>query len=219
MLEYLQGIDAQWLLAINGWHGSYMDSFMWLVSKPLSWTLIGIAAIYVTARRGWRSALLLVLAIGLAVLVADQVSSHLIKPLVERLRPTHEPSLEGLVHVVRDYRGGMYGFVSSHAANAFAIALLLGMIMPRRVAMWALMAWACLQCYSRMYLGVHYPGDILGGMVVGLLAGAVAYWLWRKAVAHVCPAEAKELTQRDSQCIALAVLVTVIVEAAVAIFY
>ncbi len=218
MLDYLQSIDAQWLLAINGWHSEYMDAFMWLVSNTLSWTLIACAALYVMCRRGWRTTLLFVLAVALAVLVADQVSSHLIKHMVERLRPTHDPALQDLVHVVNGYRGGMFGFVSSHAANSFAIALLVGLIMPRRIALWALMAWAALQCYSRMYLGVHYPGDILGGMLVGLMAGALAYWMWIKTTSHVCPVEVKELTERDSKVIALAVLCSVVLEAAVALF-
>ena len=169
MLESLQNIDAQWLLAINGMHNAFLDSFMWMVSKPYSWSLILLVVLLAKVRVGWKQTLVFVLAVSIAVLLADQISSGIIKHAVERLRPTHEPTLEGMVHIVRDYRGGMFGFVSSHAANAFAVAVLVGCMMPRRVALGALLAWACLQCYSRMYLGVHYPGDILGGTIVGIL--------------------------------------------------
>jgi len=218
MLEYLQGIDAQWLLAINGMHCDYMDSFMWMVSKTYSWSLIGIVALAVTGRKGWRQALVFVLAIALAVLVADQVSSGLIKHAVERLRPTHEPSLEGMIHLVRDYRGGLYGFVSSHAANSFAIAVLVGCVMPHRAALGSLLAWAALQCYSRMYLGVHYPGDIIGGMLVGLVAGALAYWLWLKATARYCGEDAAKPSVPDSWAVTAATWGSVAVLAVAAIF-
>ena len=117
--------------------------------------------------------------LALTVLVADQVSSGLIKHLVERLRPTHDPSLENAVHVINGYRGGLYGFVSSHAANFFAVSTLVALVMRHRVVTLGLFTWAVLQCYSRVYLGVHYPGDILGGIVVGVLAGLLVWFLMR----------------------------------------
>lgn len=218
MLEYLQSIDTQWLLAINGTHCTYMDSFMWTVSKSYSWALIAIAALVMGCRRGWKDALLLVVAIAVAVLLADQVSSGIIKNLVERPRPTHEPGLEGLVHIVRDYRGGMYGFVSSHAANSFAVALVVGLMYKHRAALGALMAWACLQCYSRMYLGVHYPGDILGGTLVGLAAGLAAYWTWRYASRRWKGDDSTITASRDSLIVAAAVGATVAVIALAALF-
>lgn len=218
MLESLQTLDADWLLAINGAHCGYLDSFMWMISKSYSWILIGVVTLFIGSKQGWKNALLLVVGIALAVVMADQVSSGLIKNAVERLRPTHEPSLEGLVHVVRDYRGGMYGFVSSHAANSFAVAVLVGLVFKHRAALGALLAWACLQCYSRMYLGVHYPGDILGGAVVGVLAGLAAYGLWRYASQRINGPKKPETTQRDSLFVAAAVAATVVGIAIAAVF-
>lgn len=160
MIEFLNDIDAQAFGAINMCHGAYADNFMWLVSNRLAWGLMGLTFVLLLARKGWRCALLTLAAVALAVLVADQVSSSLIKHAVERLRPSHDPSLADTVHIVRQYRGGLYGFVSSHAANSVAVGLLLGLMLRDRVVLTIMMCWALLQCYSRVYLGVHYPGDI-----------------------------------------------------------
>lgn len=179
MLEYLNDIDSDALLAVNGLHDIFQDSFWWLVSAKWSSALLLLALLWILFRQKRLHAVLVLGMLALAVLMADQVSSGLIKHLVERLRPTHDPSLESMVHVVNGYRGGLYGFVSSHAANAFAVATLLSFITRQRLVAFSLFAWALLQCYSRMYLGVHYPGDILGGIAVGMLAGWLVWCLMR----------------------------------------
>ena len=176
MIEYLNDIDADALLAVNGLHDLFQDAFWWMVTAKWSSLLLVLALVWLLMHQNRRHVALVLAMLALAVLLADQVSSGLIKHLVERLRPTHDPSLESMVHVVNGYRGGLYGFVSSHAANSFAVATLLSFIMRHRLVTFSLFTWSLLQCYSRMYLGVHYPGDILGGIVVGMLAG----WLvWR----------------------------------------
>lgn len=217
MIDTLQSLDQQWLLAVNGMHNGYLDAFMWEVSRVYSWALILVAVLVVNVRKGWRQTLCFVLAVAVAVLLADQVASSIIKPLVERLRPTHDPSLAGLVHVVRDYRGGMYGFVSSHSANAFAVAVLVGLMMPHRAAMGALLAWASLQCYSRMYLGVHYPGDIVGGMIVGVAAAMAVYAAWRRYATRMLGESACAYSSRDSLTVAAAVGTSMVVIAVAAL--
>ena len=176
MIEYLNDIDADALLAVNGLHDLFQDAFWWMVTAKWSSLCLVLALVWLLMHQNRRHVALVLAMLALAVLLADQVSSGLIKHLVERLRPTHDPSLESMVHVVNGYRGGVDGFVSSHAANSFAVATLLSFIMRHRLVTFSLFTWSLLQCYSRMYLGVHYPGDILGGIVVGMLAG----WLvWR----------------------------------------
>lgn len=176
MIEYLNDIDTDALLAVNGLHDLFQDAFWWMVTAKWSSLLLVLALVWLLLHQNRRHVVLVLAMLALAVLLADQVSSGLIKHLVERLRPTHDPSLESMVHVVNGYRGGLYGFVSSHAANSFAVATLLSFVMRHRLVTLSLFTWSLLQCYSRMYLGVHYPGDILGGIVVGMLAG----WLvWR----------------------------------------
>ncbi|MBQ1585218.1 MAG: phosphatase PAP2 family protein, partial [Muribaculaceae bacterium] len=162
MIEYLNGIDADALLAVNGLHDMFQDAFWWMVTAKWSSLLLVLALAWILLHQNRRHALLVLAMLVLSILVADQVSSGLIKHLVERLRPTHDPSLESMVHVINGYRGGLYGFVSSHAANSFAVATLLALVMRHRVVTLSMFAWALLQCYSRVYLGVHYPGDILG---------------------------------------------------------
>ena len=137
--------------------------------------------------RTWCVVNCLLIFVAFAVVVggADYISSGIIKHAVCRPRPTHEPALEGMLHIVRGYRGGAYGFVSSHAANTMACALLFSLIWRNKTATCALMLWVAANCYSRMYLGVHYPLDIAGGLIVGSLVVAVVYPALRAALRKV----------------------------------
>lgn len=202
-------IDAEALLAVNGLHDLFQDAFWWMVSAKWSSLLLVLSLLWILLHKNRRHALLVLVMLAVAVLVADQVSSGLIKHLVERLRPTHDPSLENAVHVINGYRGGLYGFVSSHAANFFAIATLVSFIMRHRLVAIALYGWALVQCYSRMYLGVHYPGDILGGIVVGLLAGWLV-WCLMRWIQHRFRIPEGHYTRSDATMMITAVGVTVV---------
>ena len=202
-MDYLIHIDQQWLLAINGWHAEWADVLMWYISKSTTWLplyalLVGLVVYrfgiqwYLSTQNtsNYRfTALLRVLIVfaGFAVAVglSDFISSGIIKPWVSRLRPTHEPALAGMLHLVNGYTGGMYGFVSSHAANTMACALLFSLLYRNKYATVALMLWVALNCYSRMYLGVHYPGDIIGGLLVGALFAGQVYAVVRCLLARV----------------------------------
>lgn len=177
MFDYLNDIDTDVLLAVNGMHNAFQDALWWMVSAKWSSLLIIITLIWVLLHQNRRHALLALAMLALALLVADQISSGLIKQLVERLRPTHDPVLGDAVHIVNGYRGGLYGFVSSHAANSFAAATFIALLFRNRAVTIGMTVWALLQCYSRIYLGVHYPGDILGGLTVGLLSGWLVWLL------------------------------------------
>ena len=209
MIDYLVDVDKTALLAVNGMYSVFQDAFWWMVSAKWSSLLLVLALLWILMRQNRRHALLVLLMVAVAVLVADQVSSGLIKHLVERLRPTHDPSLENAVHVINGYRGGMYGFVSSHAANFFAIATLVTLIMRRGLVAAALYGWGLVQCYSRIYLGVHYPGDILGGMIVGLLAGWLVWCLMRWVQRRWC-LPAGHYSQADAVVMASATGVTLL---------
>ena len=198
MFEELIHIDQQWLLAINNCHAPWADTLMWIISGKLTWLplyILLIALIFIRCKkRGWLMALIVLVAVAGSAGLADFISSGIIKHAVCRLRPTHEPALEGLIHIVNGYTGGRYGFVSSHAANTMACALSFSLFWAytsdnkKRAHLTVtlpLMVWVALNCYSRMYLGVHYPGDIIGGLVVGALVALALYWAWRGVVSYV----------------------------------
>lgn len=183
-------IDQAWLLWINAQHSSWADVLMWYISSRWLWIplYIGIAAL-IWWRFGWRRALWIIAIMGCAVGLADWLTT-LMKHTICRPRPTHEPALEGMIHIVNGYTGGQYGFPSSHASNTCVVALLFSLIWtrPEPIAArkishaswaWLLWIWVALNCYSRMYLGVHYPGDIAVGLIVGAAVAAGAYALCR----------------------------------------
>ena len=200
-MDYLIHIDQQWLLAINGWHSEWADILMWYISKSTTWLplyalLVGLIvyrfgilspSLCREGRRGSSLLRVLIILAGFAVAVgvSDFVSSGIIKPWVCRLRPTHEPALAGMLHLVNGYTGGLYGFVSSHAANTMACALLFALLYRNKYATVGLMLWVALNCYSRMYLGVHYPADIIGGLAIGALMATLTYGMVRRLVKHV----------------------------------
>ena len=209
MLDYLNDIDTDALLAINGMHDVFQDALWWMVSAKWSSMLIILALIWVLLHQNRRHALLALAMLVLAFILADQLSSGLIKQLVERLRPTHDPSLSDAVHTVNGYRGGMYGFVSSHAANSFAAITFIALLFRNRAVTIALAAWALLQCYSRVYLGVHYPGDILGGVAVGLLAGWLV-WLLMRWIQRRWRLPQGHYTRNDAMIMVSAVCITLL---------
>ena len=194
MLEQLLHIDTEILLAINGWHAPWADTLMWIISAKATWIplyllLIGLLVLRyrkpVMTSVKWLqkvpACVVMIAMIGLAVGAADFIASGILKELVARPRPTRVPELEGVLHLVNGYRSGRYGFVSSHAANTMVCALLFSMIWRNKIATVGLMLWVAANCYSRMYLGVHYPLDILGGLMVGCLVAMAAYvllWKW-----------------------------------------
>ncbi len=171
--------DQQLLLLLNGSDSVWLDNVMWAVSHTGTWLLLLLVLLY----KAWRAYsvrqfLVFVLVFGLAILLADQISASLIKPLVCRPRPSREEAIMQAVDLVRGYRGGGYSFVSSHAANYFAVATYVSLVVRRRALTIALCLWAALICYSRIYLGVHYPGDIFCGALLGAFVGYVCYRLF-----------------------------------------
>ena len=202
MFEHLIEIDRQWLLAINGAHAPWADTLFWTISQPSTWLpLYALLIVLLLLKfRGqkvsvgsWQmpAALVALLLFAVAVGGADVICAQLIKPLVARPRPTHDATLSALVHTVNDYRGGAYGFCSNHAANTMACATLFAAIFTYRRTWYAhlyatlpLMSWVLINCYSRMYLGVHYPLDILAGLAVGAI---MAWVLWRMGRCYLFP--------------------------------
>ena len=179
-MEYLQLFDHTLFSAINSWNAPYFDRLMWLLAEKLVWIPMVLMLLWLSWRRGWQATLLIVAAIAVTIAISDQVASSLIKPLIERLRPSHDPSLADTIHLVNGYEGGLYGFVSSHAANAVGCATLIILLFRNRMTTVAMTLWALLVCYCRIYEGVHFPGDILGGAIVGVAAAFLVYLIYRR---------------------------------------
>ena len=188
MLEKLIHIDTEVLLAINGWHAPWADTLMWIISAKATWIPLYVLLIGLLI---WRyrqpvptavkwlqrvpACVVMIVVIALAVGAADFIASGILKDWVARPRPSRVPELEGVLHLVNGYKSGRYGFVSSHAANTMACGLLFSLIWRKKITTCGLMLWVAANCYSRMYLGVHYPLDILGGLIVGALVAWGAF--------------------------------------------
>lgn len=195
LLQLLNQWDTDLLLAINGWHNGYWDTFMYAFSGKWVWVPMYAALLYVLARNlPWRTTLWCLVGVALCITFADQVGASLIRPWAERLRPANpENPVSDLVHIVNGYRGGRYGFPSCHAANTFGLAFYLMLVVRRKALTGLLVAWALVTCYSRAYLGVHYPGDLLAGALLGLAGAALCYTLFRLVARYERPRRFRQL--------------------------
>lgn len=181
MIEFLNDIDSQLFLALNSIHAPAFDGFMVAYSYRWTWVPFYILlSMWLYARLGWKMALGCVIAIIIGVTIADQTCATFIRPYVERLRPSNlDNPLSAFVHIVNGRRGGSYGFPSCHAANSMALATYLILLARKTPIASIVLIWAFLNGYTRLYLGLHYPGDLLAGAVVGILAGSLCYYVSR----------------------------------------
>ena len=183
-LQWLIEIDEKLLLAINGCHNDYFDHFMYLFSDRWIWVPMYVVILYVVIRNfSFRKTVVCLIAIALTITIADQVGASLIRPIVERMRPSNPDNpISDLVHIVNNHRSGRYGFPSCHAANTFGLAFFVCFLFRRRWLTVFLMFWAVVTCYSRVYLGLHYPGDLFFGMILGLISATMVYLIMRKLI-------------------------------------
>ena len=181
IINYLNQVDTSVFLYLNGFHNQYWDYFMTMYSSRFVWVPFYASFLYVMIRnlhiKVTIASLLVIVAI---IFICDQTASTIIKPMVERMRPSNlDNPISPWVHVAFNYRGGRYGFPSSHAANAWSMAFFAMYLVKRNKLTLFLFAWALLMTYSRIYLGVHYPGDLLVGTLIGFIAATASYYLYR----------------------------------------
>lgn len=176
---WLSDIDARLLLIVNGAHSPFFDSVMWCISGRWIWVPFYAVLAYLLFRRmSWKRASICLVTIGLIILAADQTCATLIRPEIGRLRPANlNNPLSSFVHVVNGYRGGRYGFPSCHAANTFALAVFMSLVIRHKWFTVMMFSWAFIVSHSRMYLGVHYFGDLFCGATIGSLFAVLFYYL------------------------------------------
>lgn len=172
-LQYILDVDKDLFLFLNSFHNDYWDTIMLMFTRKETWIPFYVAVIYFFIKNYRKKSWLILLLLALTILASDQLSV-LIKETVQRLRPVHEPEIESMVHNVLR-KGGLHGFVSSHAANVFGIYVFTSRIFKNKSYGWLLFIWAIIVSYSRIYSGVHYPLDILGGALVGWGLGYLFY--------------------------------------------
>lgn len=179
MIDFLVQKDIALFLFINGSHSPLFDTLMWGLSHKLIWIPLYIYAAYLIIRNDRRKGIAFVLMVGLLIALSDLSSVHLFKNVFERLRPCHNPEIKHLVHIVNNKCGGKFSFVSSHAANSFAIATYVFLILRRSRFSFGIgmLIWATLVSYSRIYLGVHFPADVFCGALLGVLCGFITFYV------------------------------------------
>lgn len=179
MFDKLELLDRELFLAINGLHSPMFDNVMYYVSQIWVFSPVFVFWLYMVFNRyGLKKLLILLGFLGLLILLTDQ-TSNTTKNTIKRYRPTHNLEIQSKVHIVNEYKGGLYGFFSGHSTNSFGVAMLLFLIFRKESIVFRLLffAWAALTAYSRIYLGVHYPSDIFVGFVVGIFWGYIVYRL------------------------------------------
>jgi undecaprenyl-diphosphatase len=172
MLETINSIDESLFLFLNAQHNSFFDPLMWLFSEKLFWVPLYAWFLWLLYKQYTKQYWTVIITIVLMIVVSDQLC-NLFKNNIMRLRPSQEPHLYSIVHILNNYRGGMYGFYSGHSANAFAVAFFIITLIAgrQRYIIPVALTYAILTAYSRIYLGVHYPGDVFTGAVMGALLG------------------------------------------------
>ena len=176
----LIALDKQLLLAFNGSDSLFLDRMAHVLTTAMTWLPLYLSLFYVVLHNNenFRKVLCVLAAAGLCVLLAGSVDDLIVKPTVARWRPTHDPEIGLLVDIVDGYRGGKYGFFSAHASNTFSIAIFFCRLIRSRLLSISLVIWSFTNCWTRMYLGVHFPGDILVGLTWGFIVGTLVYYIF-----------------------------------------
>lgn len=184
MLDFLKRIDVDLFLFLNRHNNSFFDFCFYWISHKWIWIPFYAFLLYLLIKEQKHRTWFVLIFIALAITISDQISSTFLKEHFMRFRPCHDSSISSKVHLVNNYCGGSYGFVSSHAANAFALAAFFSRLFKNNNSglTYTLWIWAAVVSYSRIYLGVHFPGDILGGAIVGVFSGFVAFACYRKLI-------------------------------------
>ena len=178
-MEELIQLDKQLLLWFNGSDSLLLDGLVKTLTTATTWIPLYLGLFYLVLKNNdnVQKVLLVLGCAGLCVFLAGSLNDLFVKPWVARWRPSRDPEIAMLVDVVNGYRGGRYGFFSSHAANTFSLAIFFTLLVRSKVLSVAMILWSLLNCWTRLYLGVHFPGDILCGLLWGGVVGTGMWFL------------------------------------------
>lgn len=181
--------DRQLLLWFNGSDSLFLDGLAKTLTTAATWIPLYVSLLYLVLKNNdnLKKVLLIIVCAALCVFLAGSLNDLIVKPLVARWRPTHDDVIGYAVDVVNDYRGGDYGFFSSHAANTFSIAVFFALLVRSRILTIALVIFSLVNCWTRMYLGVHFPGDIMCGLLWGGLVGTAVWYLHMRVNRRLSP--------------------------------
>lgn len=179
MMEKLIALDKELFLYLNQHHASSLDPVMFWMSQTYTWFPLYAFLLFIAFKNYRERTWLLIVCVAVTITLSDQLASGVLKPIFMRLRPSHDPELENLAHYVNGYKGGLYGFASSHASNVFALATFFWLVFRKQYRSVAILfVWAAVVAYTRIYLGVHFPGDVIVGALIGVLAAWIGYQLF-----------------------------------------
>lgn len=186
-MSFIKELDTELFLFLNGLHIDWLDPIMTFISGKITWAPFYIVLLYLVIKNYKKQSILIIVGIILLIVCSDQISSSVFKPIFERPRPCHNEAIKDLVYLPTGHCGGAYGFISSHACNCFALATFITQILKRhyRKIGWVMYIWASMVAYSRIYMGVHYPGDVFVGAIVGMLIGFVISKIYDTISQHI----------------------------------
>lgn len=188
-MNSLIDLDRDLLYFFNGSHSLFVDNLAVVLTSGLTWIPLYLALFYVVIKNNetMKQIMLAIGCVALCLALSDGVADFIVKPLAGRFRPSQEPAIKYAVDIVNGIRGTQYGFFSAHAANTFSIALFFSLLVRNRKFTVAMVLWSLANCWTRMYLGLHYPIDILSGIIWGFIAGGMSYFIYLKAYFSISP--------------------------------
>lgn len=220
MLEHILSWDRSVTLFINGSHSLLWDQVIYLATSTFAWIMLGVLILWLISKNTTKMQFFTVVSLlVLGVFVSDQLSSSVFKPLFLRWRPTNDPIYMYSFDTVHNYRGGKFGFFSAHASNTFTVCTFLCLLFKRRVLNVLMISWALLNCYTRLYLGVHYLGDILVGIIFGISIGYAIYRIYVKTSCNGIVPKMSLLNVKSSQIMSCSILLNYCLIFIFALFY
>lgn len=197
MIDFLKDLDKRWLLIVNQTHTPWLDQVMWFFSNRYVWIPLYAIPVIIIVLQLKKKAIPHLIILGLLIVLSDQLASSVMKPLFQRLRPSHDPSIEDILHYVNHYKGGLYGFVSSHSMNVFALSFYFLFATPGKIRWLSLLLflWAMIVAYSRVYLGVHYPADVIIPIFISCALAYCASKIYRPYSVKYSDANTNEIIQ------------------------